>query len=353
MNKNSLKIVSVILALAISLSTPFTNYNVYAEVSSGPMYGDVNQDGKINANDALLILYYIANIIVSPELQEKYDHSNFAMADVSGDDVINAYDALHILKYAAGMMDEFDVWQKIQEALTVDVMRENLLKNIESDVTLGNYKSLEVDSEVITVTDEAVQEYIDEIEQYIGVPELTDEIVASLNIEGDITTVEAFEDYIRSVLEEEAEGTRNQLILNDINRQILASSTIHGYSNPELNLEARFEEQITAAKEAAKETPYSYREYIYANTGMSVEEFEKIIYDGLKDYIDLIMLYRAIICAENIEISQEEFDAAYEAYYENYELFEYESVEDYGKEIYEEMLYAKAQRLIMETAVVK
>lgn len=56
--------------------------------------GDVNDDSKINAEDALLVLKYSAKII---ELER--DYTNFA--EVTFDDKINSQDALEILKYSA------------------------------------------------------------------------------------------------------------------------------------------------------------------------------------------------------------------------------------------------------------
>ena len=65
--------------------------------------GDVNEDGTINAVDALLILKYAAKMDISAE---KF---NEAAAKTNSDDAINAVDALNILKYAAQMLDKLPV----------------------------------------------------------------------------------------------------------------------------------------------------------------------------------------------------------------------------------------------------
>lgn len=62
--------------------------------------GDVNTSGKINAEDALLILKYVANISPMSEMQQ------FA-ADVNENGKVNAEDALQILKYVANMIQSF------------------------------------------------------------------------------------------------------------------------------------------------------------------------------------------------------------------------------------------------------
>lgn len=58
--------------------------------------GDVNNDKRINAEDALEILKYAAKISLSPDFR-------ISLADVNKDQQINATDALEILKYAANL----------------------------------------------------------------------------------------------------------------------------------------------------------------------------------------------------------------------------------------------------------
>lgn len=55
--------------------------------------GDVNEDGKVNARDALAVIKYSAGQDVT---------INTANADVNADGKINARDALAIIKYSAG-----------------------------------------------------------------------------------------------------------------------------------------------------------------------------------------------------------------------------------------------------------
>lgn len=68
----------------------------YTNVES--VLGDVNIDGKINAQDALMILKYSAKII-------EFEEQELLLSDVNSDDVVNAQDALVILKYAAILID--------------------------------------------------------------------------------------------------------------------------------------------------------------------------------------------------------------------------------------------------------
>ena len=64
------------------------------------LLGDVNADGKINSQDALLVLKHAAKIIELNETEKK-------AADVTKEESINASDALEILRYAARIITEF------------------------------------------------------------------------------------------------------------------------------------------------------------------------------------------------------------------------------------------------------
>lgn len=62
--------------------------------------GDVDANGNIDAQDALLVLKYAAKLDALSDLQKK-------AGDVSKDNSIDAVDALQILKYAAKIIDKF------------------------------------------------------------------------------------------------------------------------------------------------------------------------------------------------------------------------------------------------------
>ncbi|MBM3234683.1 T9SS type A sorting domain-containing protein [Candidatus Poribacteria bacterium] len=74
-----------------------------AEVSGVPnVLGDVSQDGRVKANDALLVLQHAVGLItLLPEQQQA--------ADVNGDDKITAFDAALIMQYTVGLITEFPV----------------------------------------------------------------------------------------------------------------------------------------------------------------------------------------------------------------------------------------------------
>ena len=65
------------------------------------MLGDINQDGSINASDALLALRHaVKEIVLSGD--------QFIRADVTKDNVVNASDALQILRYSVKEITAFE-----------------------------------------------------------------------------------------------------------------------------------------------------------------------------------------------------------------------------------------------------
>lgn len=75
-----------------------------AEGGGDATIGDVNEDGNINASDALLVLKYAAKMDISAE---KFNEA--AAQTNTGDSDINAKDALNILKVAAKLLETLPV----------------------------------------------------------------------------------------------------------------------------------------------------------------------------------------------------------------------------------------------------
>ena len=71
-------------------------YWVKVDTSGTLLKGDVNNDGVVNANDALMVMRYALGLITSLP--------NLAAADVDGNGTINANDALKIMRYALGLI---------------------------------------------------------------------------------------------------------------------------------------------------------------------------------------------------------------------------------------------------------
>lgn len=82
-------------AAEMAAATPFKTVNLDSTV----MMGDVNEDEKINSDDAVEILKNFAGLP---------SNVNEAAADVNGDDKINSDDAVEVLKYFAGLPSALD-----------------------------------------------------------------------------------------------------------------------------------------------------------------------------------------------------------------------------------------------------
>lgn len=87
------------------MATPTVEPTATPEETVSPleyMLGDVDNDGLVSANDALLVLKYAAKLAGLTDTQK-------LAAELVGDDVINASDALEILKYAARLIEKFPI----------------------------------------------------------------------------------------------------------------------------------------------------------------------------------------------------------------------------------------------------
>ena len=85
-------------------TTHFSQYIITdtpLETESDLTVGDVNNDGKVNVLDAVMVLRHDANII-------KLDDSQLKAADVNNDDKVDVLDAVMILRYEAGIIKSFN-----------------------------------------------------------------------------------------------------------------------------------------------------------------------------------------------------------------------------------------------------
>ena len=85
-------------------TTHFSQYIITdtpLETESDLTVGDVNNDGKVNVLDAVMVLRHDANII-------KLDDSQLKAADVNDDDKVDVLDAVMILRYEAGIIKSFN-----------------------------------------------------------------------------------------------------------------------------------------------------------------------------------------------------------------------------------------------------
>jgi len=83
---------NAIAAAAAAVSTKVADY----------IPGDVNDDGRVNSTDAVLVLRHAAGTLGQIELLEN-------AADVNGDEKINSSDAVLILRRAGNLISAFPI----------------------------------------------------------------------------------------------------------------------------------------------------------------------------------------------------------------------------------------------------
>lgn len=91
MNK-SRKVLSVIIAIIVAISMVTVSFARYK--------GDINDDGEVNSNDALMVLKYAVG---------SFSEIDTTVADMDGDGRVNSNDALLILKTSVGSLDKVEI----------------------------------------------------------------------------------------------------------------------------------------------------------------------------------------------------------------------------------------------------
>lgn len=81
--------VSLLLMLLLFASPGFT-----------ALYGDLNNDGKINVQDVALVMRHVLDV-------ESLDEDELLFADVNGDGVVNVQDAALIMQKSLQLIDNF------------------------------------------------------------------------------------------------------------------------------------------------------------------------------------------------------------------------------------------------------
>ncbi len=104
--------------------------------------GDVDADGKISANDALMVLKSVVNKVVLTE-------DAAIRADVNLDEKINAGDALDILKYVVGKIKEFPQKEGPSNEPLVDTSTGNIFPRL----VTGTYTQEQIVADIIPTQD--------------------------------------------------------------------------------------------------------------------------------------------------------------------------------------------------------
>lgn len=183
--------------------------------------------------------------------------------------------------------------------------------------------------------------------------ELNDELVASMGLGDDVTTVDAYKTYVREYLEETAAEEQKNAEFEAILAKLNELCNVSAY-HEDLNEQTMYDEEIAYMEQYAESYSYSYEEFVSLYTGMEAEEYEAMLKEDIADYAKRIMIYRAIAKAEGFTFTQDEYEAEVASYSSDYESYGCESVEDfeaqYSTQIYEFMVYDAVETLLYDSA---
>ena len=115
---------AVVILLIMSLFIISFTFTALGETDF--MYGDVNEDGVVDVRDVVMVMQYILDL---QELTEE----QLQAADVNGDGEVDVRDVTMIMQYVLGIIDEFDVSNKIEsvEEVELEVVYGTELENID------------------------------------------------------------------------------------------------------------------------------------------------------------------------------------------------------------------------------
>lgn len=169
-------------------------------------------------------------------------------------------------------------------------------------------------------------------------PELTDEFVQSLNLEG-IGTEKELRDYLYNNFYQSAVQTYENSIESALTTAVMANCT---FKEPPASMRERFAKNIEDAMKAqAAVQNMTLTEYMQNFYGMSEEDYQEKFQEDSLELTQQYIMYQAIADAEGLnptdEEIQEEIDYRVEAYH-------YESEEEYRKSSDIELLREQVMR---------
>lgn len=196
---------------------------------------------------------------------------------------------------------------------------------------------------VFTVTVNTVKEAV--------LPELNDEYVAGLNLE-DCATVEEYKEYVRNLLQEQADYLYDQSVQNSAFEVICKESEIEGIDQ-EL-VDEYYNQSLSQADQYASYYGTDRESFVTQSLGMTMEEFETSARERAEESAKQELVINAIAKKEKIKIKKSEVtDFAQE----NMSYYGYDStdalIEGMGQEEIEKYLkFEKVFTLIGDNAKV-
>ncbi len=181
-------------------------------------------------------------------------------------------------------------------------------------------------------------------------PEITDEMVAE-NTE--LETVDALKADIRSSLEEQAEETISKQFQSDVFDALIAGCEFDNTLQSEIDKSV--EDMKTSYELTASQYGLDFETFIAYAFGMTIDVFNKEIVTAAEYNIKLEKALIAVAEAENLTVSDTDYDAYVNTIVSNYGFADKAEVESlYSPEyIKEGLLIERAQDLVMDSAVAK
>lgn len=160
------------------------------------------------------------------------------------------------------------------------------------------------------------------------IPELTDEFVQTVSEES--TTVEEYKKEVKAQLEEDAQENYENTLSQNVWQAVLDNTEVKEY--PEDEVKELSDSLIDQYKTAAEYYGMEYDDFIEAQMGYDVEEFEKQVDEAAKSSVKQTMVIQAIADKEKIELSDEEYEKQLEQMAEDYGYPDVDSLKEAAEE---------------------
>lgn len=183
-------------------------------------------------------------------------------------------------------------------------------------------------------------------------PELTDELVNTIT-DGEYTDVASYQDHLRSQLLEDKESQKDSEILNNLMVQVANSCTINEY--PQEMVDYGMTNMENSYRQYAQSYNMEYADFLEAYLGMTEESFKEAALEAVKQNLQQELYLKAIAEAENMEISDEEYQEGRQRFADQYG---YDSGEELEKDFGEgtiriSILQEKVMNFLKDNAVVE
>lgn len=140
-------------------------------------------------------------------------------------------------------------------------------------------------------------------------PEMTDDIVAEIS---DHKTVDEYRKGVEEQLKADKEAQQNSDKINGILNQIYSASTINGY--PEEVVNYRTSQMKAYYTQVAEQSDMTLADFLSNQLQMTEEQFDQQCPAVIKQSMVQELLLKAVAEFENMEISDEEYEAGIEKY---------------------------------------